>query len=123
MFGVPHIKVDVVNGFNLQEIRFFGHGTRRSLGFGYIRSHSASFSWSCCRLFYKLQKISSKVRLCFNFAEEITRHYVKFYDKGGLIANEKRLMLSAPSLAKHPLRSTPEGREGGRRELSINPAP
>jgi hypothetical protein len=46
MFGVPHIKVDVIDRFNLQEIRFLGHRTGRGLGIGYIRSHSASLSWS-----------------------------------------------------------------------------
>jgi hypothetical protein len=46
MFGVAYIKVDVVNGFNLQEIRFLGYRTGRGLGFGYSRSHSASFGWS-----------------------------------------------------------------------------
>jgi hypothetical protein len=46
MFGVPHIKVDVVNGFDLQEIRFLGHRTGRGLSFGFSRSHSASLGWS-----------------------------------------------------------------------------
>src|SRR5512139_3326946 len=45
MFGIAYIKVDVVNRFNLEEVRFLGHGTGHSVrcGSGYSRSHSASF--------------------------------------------------------------------------------
>jgi hypothetical protein len=43
MFGIAHVKMYVVNGFDLQEIRLLGHGAGFDLGYGC--SHSASFSW------------------------------------------------------------------------------
>src|SRR5687767_211026 len=42
MFGIAHVKMEMVNGFNLEEIGFLGHGA--GFGFRYSRSHSASFS-------------------------------------------------------------------------------
>jgi hypothetical protein len=41
VFGVAYIKMDMVNGFDLQEIRLLGHGA--GFGLGYGCSHSASF--------------------------------------------------------------------------------
>src|SRR5512138_500340 len=48
MFGVPHIEMNVIDGFDLQEIRFL----RDWAGFclGNSCSHSASFSWSTAAL-------------------------------------------------------------------------
>jgi hypothetical protein len=76
--------MDVVDGFDLQEIRFLGH--RAGFCIGNSRSHSASFGLALSAAILSEAPAGAQSK---DVSGSRRVGLLRFYDKGCLIANEK----------------------------------